>query len=201
MRRRQVAGLPPTAPAAVLGFATSAFGQASGTARDWQIGRSPDLGAPASVLGLDPDTVSAAEVKALAARGILTVCYVSVGTVEDWRADAADFPAEAVGRPYTGWPGERFLDIRRRDLLLPLIEARFRRCAEAGFGAVEPDNIDLHINDTGFSIAADDVVAYVRDLARVAHALGLRIAQKKRARPGPCPGVRDGLRHHRELLR
>jgi hypothetical protein len=156
--------------------------QTPGTAWDWQIGRSPGpvpaAEATAPVLGLDPDAVPAADVARLQARGVMTVCYVSVGTLEDWRADASAFPPEVVGRGYDGWPGERFLDIRRLDLLLPLMEARFRRCAEAGFGAVEPDNIDLHINDTGFAIGPDDAVAYVRALARIAHRLGLRIAQK-----------------------
>jgi hypothetical protein len=159
--------LPPAAPA-----------QTPGTAWDWQIGGRPDLSDPPPVLGLDPDAVTAGEIAALAARGVLAVCYVSVGTREDWRADAAAFPAGVIGRPYDGWPGERFLDIRRRDLLLPLMEARFRRCAGLGFGAVEPDNIDLHVNDTGFTIGPREVAAYVRDLAAIAHGLGLRIAQK-----------------------
>ena len=156
--------------------------QTSGAAWDWQIGRPPgpvaasDAAAP--LLGLDPDAVLAADVARLRARGVVAICYVSVGTLEDWRADAPAFPPEVVGRSYDGWPGERFLDIRRLDVLLPLMEARFRRCADAGFGAVEPDNIDLHVNDTGFPIGSAEVVAYARVLARIVHRLGLRIAQK-----------------------
>jgi hypothetical protein len=171
------------APLAVLPLlAQPPAAQTSGTPWDWLIGRPPGPVAEAEVtvplLGLDPDAVTAADIARLRGRGVLAICYVSVGTLEDWRADAAAFPSEVLGAAYAGWPGERFLDIRRLDLLLPLMEARFRRCAEAGFGAVEPDNIDLHINDTGFPIAAEDVLAYVRALAQTAHGLGLRIAQK-----------------------
>lgn len=169
---------PGAAVLAGLLSASAAAAQAPGTAWDWQIGGRPDLSGPPPVIGLDPDAVTAEEVAALSARGVLAVCYVSVGTREDWRADAAAFPAGVVGRAYDGWPGERFLDIRRRDILLPLMAARFRRCAALGFGAVEPDNIDLHANETGFPIGPRDVAAYVRDLAAIAHGLGLRIAQK-----------------------
>lgn len=156
----------------------SAQGIAPGVSWDWQLQAPLDLGVQVEVLALDPDEVSAAEIAALSARGVTTVCYVSVGTVEDWRDDAHRFPAALVGRAYGGWPGERFLDIRARDRLLPIMVARFRHCAEMGFDAVEPDNIDLHINDTGFPLTPPDVVAWFVDLAAAAHDLGLLVAQK-----------------------
>lgn len=156
----------------------SAEGIASGVSWDWQLQAPLDLGVPVDVLALDPDEVSAAEVAALSARAVTTVCYVSVGTLEDWRDDADRFPAALVGRAYDGWPGERFLDIRAGAQLLPIMAARFRHCAEMGFDAVEPDNIDLHVNDTGFPLTPADVVAWFTELAAVAHDLGLLVAQK-----------------------
>jgi hypothetical protein len=57
-----------------------------------------------------------------------------------------------IGDPYEGWPGERWLDIRRIDLLAPLIGQRLELCRIKGFDAVEPDNIDGYTNDTGFSL-------------------------------------------------
>ncbi|PID35100.1 MAG: endo alpha-1,4 polygalactosaminidase, partial [Rhodobacterales bacterium] len=62
--------------------------------------------------------------------------------------------------------------------VLARMEARFRRCARMGFDAVEPDNIDLHINDTGLPVGKEEVITYVRQLSRAAHRLGLQIAQK-----------------------
>lgn len=146
----------------------------------WDIQLSPPL-APAravDVLDLDPDEATAEQIAALRARGVKPVCYVSVGTVEAWRDDAADFPADLVGRVYDGWPDERFLDIRRVDALLTLMRPRFARCRALGFLAIEADNIDLHHNDSGFDIGAQDVAAYVRALAALAHGMGVALGQK-----------------------
>lgn len=38
-------------------------------------------------------------------------CYISVGTLEDWRDDVNEFPAEAVGEPLGDWEGENYIDI------------------------------------------------------------------------------------------
>ena len=149
----------------------------AGVTWDWQLQSPLDLQRSVDVLALDPDEVNAADIAALTSRGIFTICYVSVGTVENWRADAGDFSPDVIGNTYGGWPGERFLDIRDPGVL-SVMSARFMRCAELGFDAIEPDNMDLHINDTGFEITANNVVNYVRELATMAHGLGMEIAQK-----------------------
>lgn len=149
----------------------------AGVTWDWQLQAPLDLSVDVDVLALDPDEVTTADIAALTARGVYTICYVSVGTSEDWRADADMFPSDLLGRAYGGWPGERFLDITN-SALLPIMQARFARCAAMGFDAVEPDNIDLHINRTGFAISRASVLDYVIDLAGIAHGLGLEIAQK-----------------------
>jgi len=158
-------------------FGAAAQNVPAGVTWDWQLQAPLDLSVAVDILALDPDEVSAADIAALSSRGVTTVCYVSVGTWEDWRADAGNFPQVLLGRAYDGWPGERFLDIRAPELL-PLMRARVQHCAEMGFDAVEPDNIDLHINDTGFGIVAADVLTYFTALSDMAHDLGLRIAQK-----------------------
>lgn len=38
-------------------------------------------------------------------------CYISVGTLEDWRSDIGDLPPDAVGEPLGDWEGENYLDI------------------------------------------------------------------------------------------
>ncbi len=164
----------------LAGFSVPAVALESGVSWDWQLQAPLDLTLAVDVLALDPDEVESADIAALKARGVFTICYVSVGSWEEWREDAAAFAPELLGNPYEGWPGERFLDIRAPEVLA-LMVARFRRCAEMGFDAIEPDNIDLHINNTGLAIGASEVIGYVGALARVAHGLGLQIAQKNAA--------------------
>ncbi len=161
----------------LAGLCVPAFALDAGVSWDWQLQAPLDLSVEVDVLALDPDEVDRADISRLKARGVFTICYVSVGTWEDWRDDADLFSPALLGKPYDGWPGERFLDIRAPEALARM-EARFRRCARMGFDAVEPDNIDLHINDTGLPIGKAEVIAYVRQLSRAAHRLGLQIAQK-----------------------
>lgn len=145
---------------------------------DWQLTEPLDLSRTANVLDLHPDLVSPADLAELKARGLKTICYVSVGTLEKTASDLEDFPKAVIGKVYGDWPDERFLDIRRRDVLVPLMRKRFQRCKALGFDAIEPDNMDVHANDSGFDISADDTVAYVRGLAEEAHRMGLAIGQK-----------------------
>ncbi|MEJ1996867.1 MAG: endo alpha-1,4 polygalactosaminidase [Maritimibacter sp.] len=91
---------------------------APGARFDIQLQAPMAFGAPLEAIELDPDEVSAAKVADLNRRGIYTICYVSVGTAEEWRADFDQFPPEVLGREYDDWPGEFFLDARRTDLLL-----------------------------------------------------------------------------------
>ncbi|MEO0912191.1 MAG: endo alpha-1,4 polygalactosaminidase [Pseudomonadota bacterium] len=154
-----------------------------GTARglpswDWQLSEPFALDRVVDVLDIDATSVRAADVAEIKARGTYLICYVSVGTVEAYRRDAGDFPGAVVGRVYADWPDEKFLDIRRLDVLMPLMEKRFRRCEEMGFDAIEPDNMDVYQNDSGFSLSKADTVAYVAALAEMAHGLGLEIGQK-----------------------
>lgn len=150
----------------------------SGSYWDWQLGGPFSFSRDVQVMDTDPDEATVAQIAALNARGVKTICYVSIGTVENYRDDVAAFPAAVVGRVYGDWPDERFLDIRQRDVLLPIMTARFQRCKDMGFDAIEPDNMDVHDNDSGFRISAADTVAYVYALAQVAHGMGLEIGQK-----------------------
>jgi hypothetical protein len=83
-----------------------------------------------------------------------------------------------IGAPLVGWPDERWFDVRRTDLLLPVMAARLERCRDLGFHGVELDNVDGYANDTGFPLTADDQLAYNRALAREAHEHGLAVGLK-----------------------
>jgi hypothetical protein len=131
-----------------------------------------------SVLDLDLDSWEAGAISGLKARGVTTLCYVSVGTLEDYREDSASFPAAVVGKSWPDWPDEKFLDVRQLDVLLPPMRARFERCRAKGFDAVEGDNQDVNWADSGFKISADDQIAYSKALAGIAHDLSLKMGQK-----------------------
>lgn len=122
--------------------------------------------------------VDQAVIDELHARGARVICYISVGSWEDWRPDADRFSEQLLGNDYQGWPGERWLDIRRLDLLAPIMRARLDLCAAKGFDGVEPDNIEIYTNDTGFPLPYEAQLAYARWLADEAHARGLAIGIK-----------------------
>lgn len=136
-----------------------------------------DLYVDSRVAGND-STPNVAAVDAIHAQGDHVICYVNGGAWEEWRPDAADFPEDVKGKPLEGWPGERWLDIRQRDVLLPLMEARVAGCRDAGFDAVEWDNVDGYTQDSGFDITAADQVAYNAELANLSHAYGLSVGLK-----------------------
>jgi hypothetical protein len=119
----------------------------------------------------------AADVARLHARGQHVICYVDVGTWERWRPDAARSPRFVRGRA-NGWPGERWLDVRRLAVLEPIMRARFAMCARKGFDAVEPDNMDGFENPTGFHITAAQQLTYDRWVARAVHRLGMAVFEK-----------------------
>jgi hypothetical protein len=154
---------------------------APGLTWQWQIGDNDiDLTVEADVFDVDL-YVDQTVIDQLHAQGRRVICYISVGSWEDWRPDADQFPAEVLGRNYVGWPGERWLDVRRIDLLAPILRARLDLCRAKGFDGVEPDNIDIHGNSTGFPLTYADQLAYARWLAEEAHARGLAIGIKNAA--------------------
>lgn len=145
---------------------------------DWQLADYSGAAPGVQVIDLDLFDVSADRVAALRAGGVKTICYVNAGAWEEWRDDAAAFPPEILGWDYDGWPGERWLDIRRIDRLAPILRARLDLCRAKGFDGVEPDNIDGFENETGFPLTAEDQIAFNRWLAAEAHERGLSIGLK-----------------------
>jgi hypothetical protein len=159
-----------------------------GTTWQWQLSGRIDLTVKAAVFDLDVDDTSAKTVKALHAKGRRVVCYVDVGTWESYRPDASKFPKKLLGKRVDGWPDERWLDIRRIDLLAPLLRARMDTCRRKGFDALEPDWLNHYEEDTGFPITRADSIRFDKWVAREAHRRGLSVAQKN------APGLTSALR-------
>ena len=137
-----------------------------------------DTSVDADVYDVDLFDVPESKIDTLHDDGRHVVCYLSAGSWERWRPDAGDFPDQVLGRKLDGWPGERWLDIRRIDLLGPIMESRLDLCAAKGFDAVDYDNVEGYRNGSGFPLSGADQVAYNRWLADAAHDRGLSVGLK-----------------------
>ncbi|WP_338674906.1 endo alpha-1,4 polygalactosaminidase [Streptomyces sp. SCSIO 30461] len=149
-----------------------------GTPWQWQLSGVLDpTAADAPVYDIDGFESTADDVARLHRDGRKVICYINAGSWEDFRPDAADYPAAVRGKS-NGWPGERWLDIRRLAVLRPLLERRFDMCRDKGFDAVEPDLMDGYLNDTGFPLTAEHQLAFNRMLAHLAHERGMSVGLK-----------------------
>ena len=95
-----------------------------------------------------------------------------------------------MGRGNSSESDEKWLDVRQVGILGPIMSARFDICKAKGFDAIEPDNMMVFDQDSGFSIAYAQNLAYVKYLvgdkgstrskvqAQLAHARGMAIAIK-----------------------
>jgi len=149
-----------------------------GATWQYQLEGAIDVSVDADIFDVDLFTTPRSVIAELHDRGRRVLCYLSAGSPEPYRPDAWRFPAAVKGGAVDGWPDERWLDVRRSDILRPIMRARLDRCAAKGFDGVEFDWIDGHAQDTGFAITKADQLRYDRWLARAAHARGLVVALK-----------------------
>jgi hypothetical protein len=134
-----------------------------------------------TVYDIDGFENPASTVAALHGQGAHVICYIDVGTAENWRPDYSEFPAALLGAS-NGWPGEKWLDTNPNgpdySILQSIMTARFKMCAAAGYDAVEPDNMDGAENSTGFGITVAEQDQYDEWVANEVHSLGMSVAQK-----------------------
>ncbi len=165
--------------AASLSHPTNWWRPTVGLTWQWHISEPPvDTSVDAQVFDIDLFDNDSSVIDELHAMGRKVICYISVGSWEDWRPDKDQFPPEVLGRDYDGWPGEKWLDVRQIDQLAPVMRARFDLCKAKGFDALEPDNMQIYDNHTGFPITYEDQLRYARWLADEAHTRGLAIGMK-----------------------
>jgi hypothetical protein len=145
---------------------------------DWQLKGPADLDRDVEMLTLDPRLVTADQLQALRAQGVDTVCHVNAGTIAETDPGFSDLPPAVIGSAHKTRPNERYLDIRRLQMVVPVITQQIVACKNQGFTAIEPDGLDAYAQDSSFPLTAADTVHYATTLAHVAHGLGLRIAQK-----------------------
>jgi len=172
-----------------FGLATPA-GADSSLTWDWILGGDlPNTPPVVDYLDLDGFETPASYVAAAKGNGTKTICYISVGTLENWRPDKKAFkkldkkqrgkgkPA-IIGKKYPEWPGERWLNFKRYKVFLKLMVERMKMCKSKGFELVEFDNLDAYENRTGFKINKKQAVKYARALAKKANKTGLVAVHK-----------------------
>lgn len=155
------------------------FGIPNGKTFEWRLDDLPNsYTTTAEVVDIDAFSATPELITNLQAQGKIVIAYLSVGSVENFREDASDFPDSVVGNVYEGFEDEKWLDIREIDLIAPVLRARFDMIAAKGFDAIEPDNINGYQNNTGFSLTVQDAAVFSRWLIEEAHSRDLGLGQK-----------------------
>ena len=141
----------------------------------------------------DGVTPNRGAVDAIHARDGYALCYVDAGSIENSRPDWSKFKAwdaahghSLIGKPYsTLFPDEFYANLNndrgQRTFLLRMQKARMRKCAAAGFDAVDPDVVDAYAagaRKTGWHISAATQLVFNRALARTAHELNMAVVLK-----------------------
>lgn len=130
------------------------------------------------IIDIDAFSASKELIDAFHARGIKVIAYISVGTIENYRPDAALLPTDIIGEIYPSWPDERFLNIREIDKMRAFISSRFDMIKQKGFDGIEPDNMDGYGEENGFQLTLDDTKLFCDWIIEEAHSRGLSIGQK-----------------------
>jgi endo-alpha-1,4-polygalactosaminidase (GH114 family) len=150
----------------------------------WQLQGKIDSSVPAPVYDVDGFETSRATVRKLHAQGRKVICYLDVGSWEPYRPDKAEFPRSVIGRRYSGFENERWLDIGHFHRFERPLKQRFSMCARKGFDAVEPDNVAGWENENhpGFDITRREQLRFNRWVAHQVHARGMAVALKNDGR-------------------
>jgi hypothetical protein len=106
------------------------------------------------------------------------ICYFNAGAWEAFRPDADEFPLDVIGKPYIGWPGEKWLDISRYDAFSQILVERLDLAVEKGCYGVDLDNINGYMQPTGIDITPQEQLTFNIWLSDQAHQRRLAIGMK-----------------------
>ncbi|WP_456480586.1 endo alpha-1,4 polygalactosaminidase [Nautilia sp.] len=143
----------------------------------WQLQGDLKTDIPAKIYDVDLFDTPADTIEKLKKEGKIVICYISVGTWEDYRSDAGEFPEDVKGNDVEGWNGEKWLDIRS-STVRSIMTKRMDLAVEKGCEGIEPDNMDGYQNSTGFALTYQDQFDYNRFIAIQAKKRGLLVGLK-----------------------
>ncbi|WEK60903.1 MAG: endo alpha-1,4 polygalactosaminidase [Candidatus Microbacterium colombiense] len=163
----------------------------AGAVPDYQLGGAYDPTSEVGVVGRD----RAAE----PADGIYSICYVNGFQTQPGELDlwADDLLLQRDGEPVfdPDWPDEALVDTstpERRNGIAALVIPWIEGCADAGFDAVEFDNLDTYTRSDG-ALSFDDNLALATLLVDAAHDAGLAAGQKNAAEDAAALHERAGF--------
>jgi hypothetical protein len=173
------ASIPSTSTTTRADIDTSVWQPPVGTTWQWQLAGLPiDTSLNVDAYDVDLFDTTDEQLATLKADGRSVICYVSAGSWEEFRPDAAEFPAAVKGNPLDApFQDELWLDIRSAEVRT-LMQRRLDLAMARGCDAVEPDNVDGYTNDTGFELTAADQLDYNRFIAAEAHNRALSVGLK-----------------------
>lgn len=143
----------------------------------WQLSGSINTSYAVEIYDIDLFSASSEIIQKIQSSGKKVICYFSAGTYEEYRDDKDKFLPEDLGDTVEGWEKERWLDVRSPNVHR-VMESRLDLAKEKGCDGVEPDNVDGHINKTGFKLTAADQLAYNKFIANESHKRELSVGLK-----------------------
>jgi hypothetical protein len=161
-----------------------------GAAPDYQLGGPYDPAPGVGVVARDRTAEPA---------DVYSICYLNGFQTQP--GERGVWPSELLLRDDAGqpvidpnWPDEVLLDTSSeatRDGIVAIVEPWIAGCADAGFRAVEFDNLDTYARSDG-ALTFDVNLALAARLVEIAHAQGLAAGQKNAAEDSRA--LRDGAR-------
>lgn len=151
---------------------------APGTSWDIQYSGNINYNLPVQAMNIDLFDTPQDKINAMKARGVKVICYFSAGSYEEWRPDEKKFPPQVVGKNLDGWPGENWLDASNLVVLMPIMTARMDLAVQKKCDALDLDNMDIYLQDSGFKISYAQNLAYSKALVKEAHKRNLAIGLK-----------------------
>lgn len=150
-----------------------------GGAPDYQLGGAYEPAAGVRIVGRDRGAEPAADA--------WSICYVNAFQTQPGELDLwdDDLLLQRGGAPVfdPDWPDEALVDTsapEKRERIAALVTPWIEGCADAGFDAVEFDNLDSFTRSDG-ALSLDDNLALATVLVDAAHAAGLAAGQKNAA--------------------
>jgi hypothetical protein len=168
---RNHSGGTPGADAGGLDSGSTLVRPATDVSWQVQLSGSFDASVDVALYYLDLDNLTSAERTALTNTGRHLACYLSAGSYEPWRPDAALFPATVIGNALAGYPTERWLDIRST-AVTSLMSTRLDGFKSVGCSSVAVANVTTS-EATGFAVTATDQTSYLTWLSNEIHRRGL----------------------------
>lgn len=147
------------------------------TTWQWQLAGKINTKYAVDVYDIDLFDTSAKTISNIQSSGKKVLCYFSAGSSENWRPDFKKFNAKSMGKSLDGWSGEKWLDIRSKNVT-EMVSSRLDLAVTKGCDGVEPDNVDGYTNKTGFALTYEDQLVFNKYIAEEAHKRGLTVALK-----------------------